>query len=236
MTQFVNLRLTRKNLDRFHIRSKIHSFVLEQIAHLSGTVLDVGCGQMPYKSLIISQLNVKKYIGLDIDSAIDYGGAAPDIFWTNGNIPLPDDTIDSAFATEVLEHCPNPEHILAEICRVMKPSGYFFATVPFLWPLHEVPHDAFRYTPFTLERMLRNAGFSDINITVHGAWHASMAQMLGLYIKRGIKSKLIAFLMSIICYPIIYILLKIDKLDTDFKESTMFTGFRITAIKIDNQN
>ncbi len=236
MAQFINLTLTRKNLDRFHIRSKIHEFVLQQINHLYGTVLDVGCGQMPYKSLIVNQLNVKKYIGLDIETALDYGGTAPDIVWQNGNIPLQNEVIDSAFATEVLEHCPNPEHILSEICRVMKPGGYFFATVPFLWPLHEVPHDAFRYTPFTLERMFQNAGFSDINISAHGAWHAAMAQMLGLYVKRGIKSKIIAFLMSIICYPIVYILLKIDNPDIGFKESSMFTGFRITATKTDNRN
>jgi SAM-dependent methyltransferase len=231
MHQFINLRLTRKNLDRFHIRSKIHAFVLEQIIQLSGTVLDVGCGQMPYKSLITNQLDVEKYIGLDIETAIDYGGAQPDIVWQNGSIPLENETIDSAFATEVLEHCPNPDHILTEICRVMKPNGFFFATVPFLWPLHEVAHDAFRYTPFTLERMLRNAGFSKIEITAHGGWHAAMAQMLGLYIKRGIRNKLIAFLMSIICYPIIYVLLKIDKPSSDFKESSMFTGFRIVAHK-----
>lgn len=231
MDPFLNLRLTRKNIDRFHIRSKIHEFVLSNIGSLYGNVLDVGCGRMPYKDLITNNLNVKNYIGLDIETAIDYGGSKPDIYWQADKIPLANNDIDCAFATEVLEHCPEPKQILSEINRVLKPQGFFFGTVPFLWPLHEVPHDAFRYTPFTLTRLLEETGFENITIKAHGGWNAAVAQMLGLYIKRGIKSKLIAFILSIVCYPIIYILLKTDNVNNNFSESTMHTGFSIVAFK-----
>ena len=98
-------------------------------------------------------------------------------------MPFENNQFDSAFGTEVLEHCPYPKAILKEVNRVLKPGGIFFFTVPFIWPLHEVPHDEFRYTPFSLKRLLEESGFEKIELEATGGWHASLAQMLGLWIK-----------------------------------------------------
>jgi len=69
-------------------------------------------------------------------------------------IPVDNASIDCVIATEILEHCSFPDIIIKEICRVLKPQGKLVFTTPFLWPLHEIPDDAFRYTPFTPERLL----------------------------------------------------------------------------------
>ena len=39
--------------------------------------------------------------------------------------------------------------------------------------------------PFSLKRHFENSGFIDIDIKATGGWHASMAQMLGLWVKRS---------------------------------------------------
>ena len=140
-------------------------------------------------------------------------------------MPFMDASFNCAFGTEVLEHCPEPEVVLKEIYRVLKPGGVFFFTVPFLWNLHEVPHDEYRYTPFSIERHMRNSGFTNVTIKATGGWHASMAQMLGLWVRRSPMSSKKRQILSVILKPVIAYLIKIDKPETvQFKEGQMITG------------
>ena len=110
--------------------------------------------------------------------------------------------------------------------------GHFFFTVPFLWPLHEVPHDEFRYTPFLLEKLLEESGFENIDIKATGGWHASMAQMLGLWVRRSPLSNQRRKIFSTILKPVIKYLIKIDKyFKVSFSESQMITGLYGIAYK-----
>ena len=100
-----------------------------------------------------------------------------------------------------------------------------FFTVPFIWPLHEVPNDAYRYTPFSLERHLKNSGFKDIHIKATGGWDAAMAQMLGLWVKRSGVSRKKRKWISFILKPIIKGLIKRDQPEkVKFREGQMITG------------
>ena len=65
-------------------------------------------------------------------------------------MPIKDNSYNTIIATEVLEHCFEPEILLKEIYRVLKPGGLLFFTVPFVWNFHETPYDAYHYTPFAL--------------------------------------------------------------------------------------
>jgi len=85
-----------------------------------------------------------------------------------------------------MEHCKEPEIVLKEIYRVLKPESIFILKVPFLRNLHEVPNDEYRYTPYSLERHLKNSGFSNIEVKATGGRHVSMAQMLGLWVRRNL--------------------------------------------------
>lgn len=184
--EFIDLKLEYKNMDRYVVRSSVLLAIDAANARLEGTLLDAGCGKMPYREYILERSGVKEYIGLDIESAIEYDAAVkPDHTWDGVTMPFAADEFDGVMATEVMEHVPNPPVYLAEVIRVLKPGGTFFFTVPFLWNLHEVPHDEYRYTPFAMERLLRQAGFEEIEIHAHGGWMVSFAQFLGMYAKRG---------------------------------------------------
>jgi glycosyltransferase involved in cell wall biosynthesis len=119
---------------------------------------------------------------MDLEHPTYYGEARPELKWDGRYIPAEDQTFDCVMATEFLEHYSDPEGILKEIFRVTKPDGKFFATVPFIWNLHEVPHDQYRYTPYSLERHLRNAGFKNIKVQALGGWNMAFAQMIGLWL------------------------------------------------------
>jgi SAM-dependent methyltransferase len=60
---------------------------------------------------------------------------------------------------------PQPAAVLAEAWRVLRPGGVLLLSAPFFWPLHEEPHDYYRYTRHGLQHLLEQAGFEAIHIT-----------------------------------------------------------------------
>jgi len=230
---FIHIDFNVNNLDTFYIRTSILN-ALNKSKHLFlGNLLDIGCGKMPYKKYILENANVEKYIGLDIEGALTYDSSVkPDYTWDGIKMPFESNSFECAFGTEVLEHCPEPEIILKEVHRVLKDEGVFFFTVPFLWNLHEVPHDEYRYTPFSLERHLKNAGFENIQIQATGGWHAAMAQMLGLWVKRSPLTVRKRKYLSMILKPVIKYLINADKsYKVNFQEGQMITGLYGVAKK-----
>lgn len=225
MKNFIEIPFADETLDIYYIRTSIFNAVKDFCGKGGGSLLDIGCGKMPYKEYILENSSVDKYIGLDIETALIYDRKVKaDYTWDGITMPFEDNQFECAFGTEVLEHCPKPEIILKETFRVLKPGGIFFFTVPFLWPLHEVPHDEYRYTPWSLERHLKNAGFVSVEIKALGGWHAALAQMMGLWVRRsGIspaKSKKLSYLFK----PLIRYLIKKDEPPLSFKKSSMITG------------
>ena len=231
--EFLKISLSPKTMLIYTPRTAILAGVREAAAAFSGTVLDVGCGFMPYREIIESNPKVGKYVGMDLENSALYGGIGPDLIWSGAEIPLDAESVDCVMATEFLEHHSDPENVLKEILRVMKPHGKFFATVPFIWNLHEIPHDEYRYTPYSLERFLKAAGFKSIEIKALGGWNLSFAQMIGLWLTfskmGGIKRALLKWAI----FPFYVWLIKTDRKPAKFDdwENSMFSGLSVTAEK-----
>ncbi|MFP4157541.1 MAG: glycosyltransferase [Opitutales bacterium] len=219
------------NADLYWRRQSILNAIRSAAPLLSGTFLDVGCGIMPYKKMLTGAgSRIERYIGLDIETETD--PAEVDLRWDGRTIPLEDDSIDSAMATEVLEHCPEPLVVLQEIRRVLKPGGVFFFTVPYIWPLHDAPYDFYRYTPFSLKRLLAEAGFADYEVRALSGWDASLAQMMGLWLKRAPMSNERRSAMAQKLWPLYQELVQTDQLPPDSEAgNTMATGWRGLAYK-----
>ncbi|MDZ7720031.1 MAG: methyltransferase domain-containing protein [Balneolaceae bacterium] len=187
-----------------------------------------------YKEFIMMNSEVSKYSGLDIEGAINYDDSVkPDYTWDGLKMPFQSNLFDCAIATEVLEHCPDPDIILNEVFRVLKNQSHLFLTIPFLWPLHEVPNDQYRYTPFSLQKHLEEAGFAEIKIRPLGGWHAAMAQMLGLWVIRAPFSLMQRRFLKLLAIPFYKYLVKIDTKPKTFTEGSMITGLAAVAYKND---
>jgi SAM-dependent methyltransferase len=231
--EFLSVRLRPRTMLFYSVRTAILERVKQESASFCGTVLDVGCGFMPYKKLIESNLKVEKYIGMDLEQPTYYGQIVPDLKWNGREIPMENESADCVMATEFLEHYAEPDAALKEIFRVMKPNGRVFATVPFVWNLHEIPFDEYRYTPYSIERHFKNAGFREIQIKALGGWNLSFAQMIGLWVTfskmRGLTRKVVKNLL----FPFYVWLVKTDRKPNEFDgfENSMFTGLSITARK-----
>lgn len=225
---FLSPELTIRQMDTYIPRKAILDALLQHISDFHGLVLDLGCGNMPYRDLILKRTSaVAAYVGLDVPSAIY---ERPDVYWDGRSIPFGDGTVGTVFATEVLEHCPHPSTVFAEIARVLQPGGTFFMTVPFLWPLHDIPNDEYRYTPYSLQRLMHDAGLAQIEIRALGGWDASLAQMIGLWVRRRPMAHWKRALASPLALLAMKWLLARDRVPR-YAEGAMITGLSAIAYK-----
>ena len=131
--------------------------------HISGEVIDVGCGDMPFKVQISESGSV--YDTLDIEArteGVKYIGSVLDMHM------IDDCTYDTAICLEVLEHVPQPFKAANELNRILKPNGTFIMSVPHLSRLHEQPHDYYRYTKYGIRALLEDNGFEILEMKVCG--------------------------------------------------------------------
>jgi len=229
--EFISMPFRPGNMTFYTPRTSVLECVKAETASFYGRVLDVGCGFMPYRKLIESVTSVYSYVGMDLERPTYYRDVDPDLKWNGSRIPAEDESFDCVMATEFLEHYSEPEKVLREILRVMKPGGKFFATVPFIWNLHEIPYDEYRYTPYSLERHLLNAGFSEIEIRAIGGWNMAFAQMIGLWLGFSPMNRFVRAFMKILFFPFYAYLVKTDKKPSGFDggERSMFSGLCVTA-------
>jgi len=234
---YLTPRYDLDHIDRYYVRSSILRAILGSRQYLTGTLLDVGCGKMPYKEILLQpQGSAEKYLGLDLDSPVteSYSVVRPDLLWEGKTIPLTDGSVDSVMLTEVLEHCFEPAAVLKETCRVLKKGGYVLITVPFLWPLHDVPYDEYRYTPFSLEKLLQGAGYGNVQVNALGGWNASLGQMLALWLNRsGLPDRKRKWAWSLFLKRVIAWLYKHDRKPQNFLDDVyMITGLTALAQKL----
>lgn len=128
------------------------------LVNAKGVVLDIGCADRWVEPRLPDGC---VYFGVDsVDTGRGMYGARPTVFADAAGLPFVDASVDAVLLFEVLEHLARPASALAEIRRVLKPDGVLLASVPFLYPVHDAPHDYQRYTGHGLERALAEAGLA----------------------------------------------------------------------------
>jgi SAM-dependent methyltransferase len=140
----------------YFARKALHQEIKSLACHISGRVLDVGCGSKPYESL----LNCREYVGMEIDAPENREKKVADLFYKGEAFPVEDSSFDWVVSTQVFEHVFNPDAFLSEIDRVLKPGGGLLMTVPFVWDEHEQPFDFARYSSFGLKSLLERHSFA----------------------------------------------------------------------------
>jgi 2-polyprenyl-3-methyl-5-hydroxy-6-metoxy-1,4-benzoquinol methylase len=97
--------------------------------------LDAACG-MGYGSRMLADAGAREVVGLDLDKELIAGlqGDAPDnVTFEAGDLrrlPFPDDDFDLITCFESIEHVPDPELVLDELRRVLRPGGIVVISTP----------------------------------------------------------------------------------------------------------
>jgi SAM-dependent methyltransferase len=71
------------------------------------------------------------------------------------DIPLPDGSVDGVWIQAVLEHVIQPDRVVAEIHRVLRPGGIVYAEIPFMQTVHEGAYDFTRFTDTGMRWLFR---------------------------------------------------------------------------------
>lgn len=123
-------------------------------------MLDAGAGDSPYRQLFAHA----QYEAADICKRDQHGYAHVQHICDLSAIPVEDARFDLVLCTQVLEHVPEPQKVLRELHRVLKPGASLWISAPLSFHEHEVPHDYFRYTQYGWTRMIADAGLELVAI------------------------------------------------------------------------
>ncbi len=152
------MKITRKHFDAFLSR-----YATDE------RVLDIGAGW------VSTNHSYTKYFPnrhtVDIDSS-----RKPDTVADIHALPFSDSSEGYIVSTEVLEHCHDPKTAIAEIYRVLRPGGTLVLTTRFVYPLHDTPHDYFRFTKYGLQKLFE--GWEIVELIPETATFSALGALL----------------------------------------------------------
>lgn len=215
-----------KRISKLFSRQNQYKWLMHEINRINiiakrQRVLNIGAGGEIAKR--ISKLENAEITSLDCGEKKkpDVIADARDMYMFDKN------SFDIVFLMDVIEHIPEPHKAISEVFRVLKKGGTLVLSAPFIFPIHDAPHDYFRFTRFGLSHLLRN--FEDIEIREKNDYIHSQfvitARMLVTETKRSIFGGCLLFLSALIVYPIIFIIAKL--IDSNYST----TGYFIVARK-----
>jgi SAM-dependent methyltransferase len=130
---WVSRKITRERLESF-----LKSHATEKYT------LDLGSSWSPYAA------HFPNRVSCDIEARKEV-----DVVADAHNLPFKDSEFEVILCSEVLEHLHTPEKAASEIWRVLKPGGELILTTRFMFPMHDVPHDYFRFTESGMKYLFR---------------------------------------------------------------------------------
>jgi len=219
----------RRCFDPAYIEKQSIKSGIEHAAQLyaSGLLLDVGCGNKPYKNIFVSKVN--SYVGVDVADS-PHRKVTPEVYGYALNLPFKNASFDTVLCTQVLDDLPEPGLAIKEMSRVLKKGGYLILTAPQSWGIHDAPHDYYRFTKFGLAYLIQCADLSMVECEVRGGFWAMVGQHMSshFFYKFGRYSFL-----KVIIVPLCAILQRIALLLDRLDYSDNYTlGYTLVAKKL----
>lgn len=141
-------------------------------------ILDVGCGERPYEPLLSPYS--ASYVGLDMNPR-----PAVDVVAPAEALPFDNDLFGCAICSQVLEHSNDPNAVVREMHRVLRPGGVAFCSTHGTVNYHPNPDDYWRWTHTGLARLFREEGsWDDLRVYANGGTATALSYMTTRELKR----------------------------------------------------
>ena len=126
-------------------------------------LLDMGCGDGAATMALQKAMGAKEAVGVDIDHAAVATAREKGVEAFQGDInsielPYEDAYFDAAYCGEVIEHLFDPDHLLDEVYRLLRPRGVCVITTPNLSSWSSRFALLMGYQPYPMEVSLRYEG------------------------------------------------------------------------------
>lgn len=166
-----------------------HHYTTAIQAHARGALADLGCGAVPLYAIYRDRVTSVTCIDWP---QTRHEARHVDLF-ADLNEPLEglDASFDTVVASDVIEHLHTPLALFDSAARMLRPGGALIVGVPFLYWLHEQPHDHHRYTEFALERMVTAAGLETVSLERWGGGPEVVADLACKMAGRGRRGRLV---------------------------------------------
>jgi hypothetical protein len=143
------------------------------LASAPGPVLDVGCGEQPFRPLI--EASMRRYVGLDV---VQNRSRSVEILSTLEGVLPPPTPFPAVLCTEVLEHVQDIDAAFDGLRRLVSSGGVVVLTVPFVFPLHMEPYVFRRLTQHGIRQLATTHGFLVESTTRLGAFPQVLATLV----------------------------------------------------------
>jgi len=190
------------------VAQALHALITDaqQAAGPGATVVDLGAGGCVYRGFFPG----RRYVGIDFGKSEPKRKFGPlDVQGDVMHVPLRDACADVTLNMVVMEHVPEPQRVVDEQYRVLKPGGTSFMVVPLVRPVHQAPYDFFRYTRYGIAYLLTRAGYTNIRIDpTNGAWSTIHRYTLN-HIKKshiGAVGRWVLKTVWVWCHPLVWAL------------------------------
>jgi SAM-dependent methyltransferase len=99
-----------------------------------------------------------------------------------------DGKFDTVLSIQVVEHVFEPNRMVAEMGRVLRPGGHAILLIPQTSTLHMAPHHYYNFTRYWIEEALRRAGLEQLELQALGGRWSSTASHLVYFFLQSTRS------------------------------------------------
>ncbi len=132
--RFIKGKLSTKNLDRL-----CREFATDR------KTLVVHSEDVDYKPYFPNAFTVTKRLDKPADMHVD-------LYYTELK-NIEDASYEVILCTGLLEHIPDPQRLIDDLHRILKPGGELIISASAVFSFHECPNDFFHFTPYSFKRM-----------------------------------------------------------------------------------
>ncbi|MBI2559345.1 class I SAM-dependent methyltransferase [Candidatus Woesearchaeota archaeon] len=210
----------------FIIKRRISSLLKDKFSP-DELILDIGCGERPY---------YHKNIGAKIICADIKQSKKTHFICDASSLPVKKSSFDGIVCVNSLYYYNDPLKSIKEFSNILKKSGKLIIVTPFIYPVHDIPDDKYRFTEFGIRELLKNEFTVKEIKTIGGIFNLkavflhSLIKGIPLLAPMGLKT-IAKFFAVVLLYPFYILVQLLEPLDFLDKSRRWPTYYFTVAVK-----